>query len=244
MCIIILNPANAPAISRETFNTCQERNPDGTGILYIRKNRLVIDRTLDDHDRIFRLYKKIKKSNPDSPIVLHFRIATHGGINLQNCHPFRVNRNLAFAHNGIIPITPLVGKSDTVTYNETVLKLKNPKFYLNRQDQSDVARDIGNGSKIVFLDSDGKSVIINEQAGQWHNGNWFSNGSYKSGHSRTTGKKLNKIPPYDYSFIWNGHKSYDRGCMNCTAPLETYRERRLDYCEPCARIYGLLPEIN
>jgi hypothetical protein len=38
---------------------------------------------------------------------------------------------------------------------------------------------IGVGNKLIFLDNVGDFEIVNESAGTWDGGNWFSNSSYK-----------------------------------------------------------------
>lgn len=61
-------------------------------------------------------------------LLLHMRIATHGGVTLKNTHPFRVGRrNLWLMHNGIISQHARTGdtKSDTRRFAATMRSLIN-----------------------------------------------------------------------------------------------------------------------
>lgn len=70
--------------------------------------------------------EKLKKTDR---YAIHFRLATHGGINQELCHPFDVshwsatkgNSKQIIMHNGIIDIAPKSGRSDTVEYVMTRL---------------------------------------------------------------------------------------------------------------------------
>jgi len=117
---------------------------------------------------------------------MHFRIGTHGLKNKANTHPFYINNNLAVAHNGILLNLPGINKiinminfteprSDTAIFVDTVLKKLPPDFY-QQQEFKSLLEDyaIQNHSKFVLLDNQGKYVILNEKAGYWENGIWYS----------------------------------------------------------------------
>jgi predicted glutamine amidotransferase len=115
-------------------------------------------------------------------IVIHFRIATSGGVNYENCHPFKVNEDIFFCHNGILDIeVPIYSKiNDTQIYNNTFLKGLPSNFVQNDSLMQLIEFSIGANNKFVFLDSYGDFYIINENAGNWHKGAWYSNKSYMS----------------------------------------------------------------
>jgi hypothetical protein len=85
MCIAILN--NGKMLPKQKMLNCWTNNDDGAGILYIQDGLLVVEKfsnadyinTTNNFNKFFSRYQEIKKSiSGDSPMLLHFRIATHG----------------------------------------------------------------------------------------------------------------------------------------------------------------------
>ena len=174
MCIAILNTAGI--IPEEYLFNSYQNNPDGNGIIWAENNTLYTFKTFD-YDQFVNKYYSIR-DRIQTPIALHFRIATSGQVDLKNCHPFSVNKNLAFIHNGVIPNMGNNTLSDTYLYNETVLKQLQNNFLKSRQIREKISKEIGY-SKLVFLDNNARYTIINEHYGHWHKNNWYSNDSYK-----------------------------------------------------------------
>src|SRR5690606_1715735 len=129
----------------------------------------------------------------NTPIVLHFRITTHGGTAPGNTHPFPVTEKLpllqmtktktplAVAHNGIIDIKPSKKNiSDTMEY---IINQLAPLYQLKKDFYQRPAgkKMIYNfiKSKMVFLDGAGRI----ETVGDFITGNdgiLYSNTSYKA----------------------------------------------------------------
>lgn len=179
MCIAILNKKEA-TLKRELLKNCWDNNGDGAGLLYIdNKKQMKTFKELKSFDVFYQEYSRVKKSYGKRNIVLHFRISTHGKIDETNCHPFLVNDNLGFVHNGMIYDVPTSKDySDTYMFNEVVLKNFTEGFEYNEIILDMLEGFIGS-SKLVFLNSNNDYAIVNEKAGHWANGCWFSNGSYK-----------------------------------------------------------------
>lgn len=175
MCIAILNTAEA--IDEQTLINCYESNHDGQGLIYAENGQLKIYKTLD-FKQFLNTYYEVRKQI-HTPIALHFRMATHGNIDLENCHPFTVNKNLAFVHNGIISHYGNNNYSDTYCYNEQRLKTLQNNFLKSRFIREFIAKEIGSYSKLIFMDNKSNYTIINEEAGIWDNDNWYSNSGYK-----------------------------------------------------------------
>jgi predicted glutamine amidotransferase len=76
-------------------------------MIYTNNGQIKVFKEMTNFDRFYKEYAKQRKANKGSNFVLHFRIATSGKIDKTNCHPFAVNKNLAFVHNGIISIDPI-----------------------------------------------------------------------------------------------------------------------------------------
>lgn len=180
MCIAILNTRET-TLKKQLLRNCWENNGDGAGILYIDNNKsLKTIKEMTNFDRFYDNYLDVKRKYGKRNIVLHFRISTHGRINETNCHPFIVDSSVGFVHNGMIWDVPSSKEfSDTYMFNETILKKLKPGF-----DQDDVILDmlelyIGTGSKLIFLNKENEFSIVNEKAGHWNLGCWFSNSSYQ-----------------------------------------------------------------
>ena len=119
MCIAIYSLCGNDLPTKERLQKCFNANPDGAGFAYAYKGTVY---TYKGFFKFDDFYKKLtecdKKYNlKNSGTLLHFRIATHGGINAANCHPFAVTSNeyklkstfskskFSAVHNGICSIT-------------------------------------------------------------------------------------------------------------------------------------------
>lgn len=174
MCIAIFKPKNI-IIEKDILKTCSENNPDGIGFAYIKDNKIIINKYMDFDD----FYSDYSKVEITSPMLIHFRIATHGKVSVQNCHPFRLNSRMALVHNGIISgYGDRETKSDTLDFIEKVIGNISYKMWKNPSFRELVGNAIGY-SKFCILDVSGNHYIINEQKGVWVDGVWFSNTSYK-----------------------------------------------------------------
>lgn len=184
MCIAIVRRPYAE-ISEEALHNCAVNNPDGFGFTYVREDitgvrKLIIKKTMD-YEIFIRQYRRAVKLNPESVFLIHFRIATHGTVNKFNCHPFRVNKNMTFIHNGIITGVGVDSlKSDTQLFNEKVLKVM-PKGFEKVDGIKLLLEKFLSGSKLATLDIDGNYTIYNESAGHWKDNVWYSNYSYSYG---------------------------------------------------------------
>lgn len=177
MCIAILNTEQT--LDKHVFENCWHNNPDGAGIAFIKNGKVCIAKEMDDVDRFYRTYAAIRRWNT-LPVILHFRVATSGRINLENCHPFEVTDGLVMAHNGILNhVNPTRKRSDTLIFIREILR-KLPKSFLHNVAIERLLGAFIGDSKLVFLDRQGRYHIINEQHGHWDQGqlNWFSNYSY------------------------------------------------------------------
>lgn len=195
MCIAILNRVNT--LSYKTFKQCWNSNPDGAGLTFFDGKNIQIIKEMKSVKTFYAQYKEIRAQYPTIDIAIHFRIATHGGVNLTNCHPFKVNKQTAFIHNGVISKMNATKEfSDTFIFNETILKKLPPNFATNETILELLDSYIGY-SKLVIIS--GKNyAIVNESAGHWNAGDWYSNESYKP-------RKV-----YEYKPIYNGVKPYQR----------------------------------
>jgi len=177
MCIAIVKTKNAK-ISRKHLENSAQSNPDGFGIAWTDGQRLRTFKTMKAGewiDKVMSLEKSIA--------IIHARITTHGATDLENCHPFRVSKGLAFIHNGCLPISTAdkPTRSDTWHFNQKVMQPLVRDTGGITAPLVEMLHEYAKGSKLCFLSYTGKFIIINETAGHWAGGVWYSNTSYKTG---------------------------------------------------------------
>jgi hypothetical protein len=195
MCIAILNPTKV-TLKKNVLKTCWDNNKDGAGMLYLQNGVLTTYKEMDNFDAFYDHYDWVRKKHKDSQIVLHFRISTHGKVDLENCHPFMVNEDWGFVHNGIISNAEKhVDYSDTNMFNRNVLR-KLPKDWIHNDLMYELVCGYIGSSKLLFLNKDNEAYIINEGWGVWDLGCWFSNKTYKqSNYYDFGGKSMLKHTP-------------------------------------------------
>lgn len=171
MCLIIQKPKDCQ-IPRAWAVNSFDNNPDGFGAMWSDGQQVFTVKTFDLQDSL-----DIIDMLADVDAFFHWRFATHGGVNLSNCHPIQVNEEIFMMHNGIITIDTEPGLSDTATYAKVVLAPlfeKVPSAWDSQVLQDIVERSIGK-NKIVLLRADGASKILNKGEGSYKEGMWLSN---------------------------------------------------------------------
>jgi glutamine amidotransferase len=185
MCIAIYKAAGATITDKE-LSTSALNNKDGCGFAGITTEKghrkLVVHKCLDFKD-FLPVFRKFEKDNPDSPMLIHFRIMTHGLVNVENCHPFWIDSQHVFIHNGTITAAPKDKdrlKSDTRMFNETILT-QLPAGWMENDGICDLIEEYIGFSKVVTMDINGQVRIYNEVKGHWDKDRdiWFSNETYK-----------------------------------------------------------------
>lgn len=182
MCIAILCP-KGKQITEQQFMNSWENNYNGAGFMYNDKNnKLRVVKEMEDKDKLYKKYVQAVNKFPDATFVIHFRISNRGVISLENCHPFKVNNQLGFVHNGTITSVDKDDvKSDTNVFNRTILRnLPNIGVdFLENKGIKLVLEEFIGRSKLIFLDNNGNYSIFNENLGDWEDGIWYSNDSHK-----------------------------------------------------------------
>jgi len=188
MCIIVVKKAGIPLPNKQTLKTCWNNNSDGAGYMLARRKSVTIRKGFMDFDSFYNSLRSVKNSE-DLPIVLHFRITTHGGTFPQNTHPFPVTDSveeirklkcrttLGIAHNGIIKIGGNSKISDTMNFVIEELSLFNqicPNWYKDELSLKFIKQRID--SKLAILDRFGHIATV----GQFYeeDGILYSNYSY------------------------------------------------------------------
>ena len=102
--IISLKDENILDLILSSIEELENRGYDSLGIGFINKNSTKIIKTLNKNNPSKEILNNINFNNFTSSLAIaHTRWATHGGINLNNCHPHTAqNNDITLVHNGII----------------------------------------------------------------------------------------------------------------------------------------------
>lgn len=220
MCIIAIKPAGVKMPATSTIENMWHNNSDGAGFMYAKGGNVHIRKGFMTLAALKSAIKKLEKEVDvvNTPIVLHFRITTHGGTSPGNTHPFPVTEKvpllqmtkskapLAVAHNGIINIKPSQKDiSDTMEY---IISQLAPLYQLKKDfyRQSAGKKLIYNfiKSKMAFLDGAGRI----ETVGKFITGNdgiLYSNSSYKA---RTAYYDWDFWDDYSFEWYTSEHGKY------------------------------------
>lgn len=183
MCIGLAKPADIK-ITKSVLKTCFENNPHGSGIARINPNGagVIIEKGFFHFREFWTRYRLFQ----NEPLLIHFRVATSANIDKRNCHPWRIDKNHALIHNGKIQDKIGIESEDTSDTGLFVKHILRPTFQRNQEVwKTDaykylIERSIGDKNKMVIMDNKGEFVIFNEKLGEWVDGVWFSNDTYKN----------------------------------------------------------------
>ncbi len=193
MCIIACKPIGLEMPDKDTIENMWYGNSDGAGIMYNHKGHVHIEKGFMKLDDFLAAVERIGKEVDlkQAGVVMHFRIATHGGTRPENTHPFpisdslpmlkklRLTTRIGVAHNGIINNVPRDKTiSDTMEYIAAQLAplyRAMPEFYKN----ADAMLLVKNGiqSKMAFLTDTGGIYTVGDFVED--KGILYSNHSYE-----------------------------------------------------------------
>jgi len=158
MCIIIYKPAGLRLPAEYVRLKCELSNPHGFGFATPRR----IYHSMDRREFERELKRSVRKKDP---CIIHCRIATHGSIRPENCHPFvDLPSGVAFAHNGILNIKPIGDKTDSETaFLTRFVPVIRENGIMSRKLDSAVEKVIGS-SRFIFMNSDGEVRLF----GHWY----------------------------------------------------------------------------
>lgn len=217
MCVIVAKPKGVEFPSIETLMDCWDANPDGAGIMWNEGDSVRIEKGFMTWNHFMNRFKRIKDTVDidETSVVFHFRIATHGEVSRECCHPFPMSNDLdvlrrckthtevGIAHNGVISgRSTNARKSDTMDY---IMKVIYPLYmelddFMWRKNIKNVIKDTIDGSRMVFLQGNGDLSFI---------GNWaiedecyYSNLNHKWSfyYNKNTGKNTKPINTLPYGW--------------------------------------------
>ena len=243
MCLAVLQKIGAKSLTEETLTTSYNNNSDGSGIAYVDEKNKIQVRKFRELDTFVDQYQQLhKKYGETTPFMIHNRIGTHGTSDGNfNVHPFWVNEDVVFCHNGIINSVDNHKKmSDTQVFNKDYLQ-QLPNLWINNTATLKLIADFIGQSKLIFLSSDRTFKIVNKQLGHWVEKTWFSNSSYKSNVFDYGGSSTCSIGygGHNRSTSWNRLNYNGYGQTSFLSP-SGYKERsqyhKLEPCYSCDAI--------
>lgn len=255
MCIICIKKHDKPFPSDKTLRICFENNPDGAGFMYIKDDKVVINKG-------YMKFKHLLKGLTDAKlldnqtVIYHFRIATSGGETAKQCHPFplsgkdkdlmslSIETDIGFAHNGILDIVkPTKTLSDTMVFIKKILSGKSVRDHVFNMKSSvfKLIRTVSEGSRLVFLNH--KHFVY---TGSWttdkETGLLFSNSTYENTHWYSYKAQGKNISYYDTNYITNDIPE-DEDFIECPRCMEDFSYDKVNgYCYACKYCDG--DELN
>lgn len=188
MCVIVYKPKGVNMPTYADLKACFSTNKHGAGFMLPINNKVVIKKG-------FMTFKDLKKSLIDTfkennldpittPLVIHFRITTQGGVKKELCHPFAICKSyntmrllkhecdLALAHNGIITLTSTYGLlnhkepnyNDTMTFIKDYLSLivENDIYWGMNNNKVQLVEKLIGYSKLAIMNKKGYVNLIGD----------------------------------------------------------------------------------
>jgi hypothetical protein len=170
MCLLHTHPATTD-FDREDINDFYLHNSDGIGVMWAENGVLRVIKALPRNDaEAWEFYQQHVRGKD---CVVHWRMKTHGLIDLTNCHPYTVFDNdavmpMCLMHNGVLATGNHndVTKSDTWHYVQDYLVpilSHNPELFSNKAFVALLEAHIGTGNRFVLMNHLGETMIANER---------------------------------------------------------------------------------
>jgi hypothetical protein len=246
MCIIF---AGKIIPSNKELKNAWANNPDGAGVMYteVGQDTINIFKSLD-YSVFAKHISKLRKNININSVVLHFRFATHGEVNLDNAHPFSINGTLAMVHNGVVTqLSKDLNTSDSYLLSRMLSNLP-PDWEKNDTILSLLEDYIGEHNKVVILSNSGELVFLNKHKGHELNGIWRSNTDYRKmsyfEHSKESKDGIDteidvEIEDY-YKQYFDSDKPKDYICDICGK----YTDSNKYVCDDCFNYYKTERELD
>lgn len=195
MCIAIGSPIGVDIPSEDILKNCWNNNDDGAGFAYNLDGRVIIRKGYMTYEAFSAALKQHNETYnlKNRGVLIHFRIATHGGVLPAMTHPFPIvadngalskiqySSDYAVIHNGVISLTSYDATKEKATSDTAVFirdylsSLATNKNWFDNDANIELIHKLI-GSKMAILNKKGE---IKMTAGfTADNGNFYSNDSY------------------------------------------------------------------
>lgn len=172
MCLLVYEKKWTRRLSKDEFNSAWNINSDWVGILLKRWSNLAV-RKVEDREVAWWLYNSVNELDYEE-LIIHFRMWTSWGKGVDKIHPFTIADNTYLFHNWVIAVWQPANKSDT-EHLADIIKSIAPREELLFSRISDDIKKIGWTYNKFIIASPRGIKIINEDAGHWNEGTWYSN---------------------------------------------------------------------
>lgn len=202
MCIAIVKLPTGK-ITDDQLRSSWISNPDGAGFAYLKDGKIEVSKGYLKLEPFLTELKKAIEENQEATFLIHCRIRSMGEKGATNTHPFTYKHG-AMIHNGTLSGTNAKsneGPSDTALFLQQFGDKLTYDVVLKQRAELEEA--IGSWNKLAFLFNDGKHLILNQDKGEWNDGVWYSNTTYKRSISRITGPWSQK----DVDDAWDDYHS-------------------------------------
>jgi glutamine amidotransferase len=195
MCLLVLKLENT-ALPLDHARSAAHSNDDGFGLAYHDGTQWQVHRTLDVLEHLRVLPEAFGRR-----ALVHYRMATHGRVSVDNVHPFLVGepddpQSFVVAHNGMFSSMPRdAERSDTRLMVEHVFANLKPGW---AEDPILLGQlnELFGYNKVAVLFTDGTYLLFGEKAGHWNTAEdiWYSNHSY-SGYTTYRAPRVDPVVP-------------------------------------------------
>ena len=166
MCVIIYKPAGAEIPAKELLDKAYKRNPHGCGL---------VSPSVSYKGLSYALFEsKLKRCKKEEPLLIHFRLATHGSVRRKNCHPFLdKTTSTYFMHNGVMGwASPNKDETDSEWVFRKYLQPCITLHGIESEELKRLSSNIMGGSRFAFMQGD-KVLLLGDYTER--NGLYFSN---------------------------------------------------------------------
>jgi hypothetical protein len=209
MCLLVQQPAST-SFTDDFLADVYAKNKDGLGVMYAEDGKVHVFKCLPTSAQEFIDFYRKHADGKDC--VWHARMQTHGDIDFDNCHPYKVTDDIWLAHNGILSMgnDSDTKRSDTWHFINFVLRpalIADPKLIHDASFQAYMGSMIGSGNKFGIVTGNGDVVLINRKSGVEFVGAWLSN-TYAWSPSKFGFYQTPTYPTKTYHSNWMQGKFY------------------------------------
>ena len=251
MCIIITLPPKqkiVKEITKDTLETAWESNQDGGGYGFIsgidtkKGAKLQIKKGFFKFEDFFKSFYKDRNKYNNSKFVVHFRHATVGDVNKENCQPFFVKDNLIMCHNGTIRKIKDNDKKDSDSKILSDLCNSLPPNFNKMPGYSKLINNFVSPSRVVFLTKYNDIYTYDPRSkGSKLDDIWFSNDYYKFKRKYTNYTNYNNNTNVYDSYDDYNYREYEYNqlstnkvfCTECGVELFFRNDVRKKLCHNC-----------
>jgi hypothetical protein len=124
MCVIAVSPVGQK-VPKETFERMWRSNDDGFGMIYRTREGVAVVKGILNEEEAWETYSQLPEGVPH---VLHFRLATHGGVRPELTHPFVVSEDSPLVQAGVFerPVLAHNGVWSLHALKQKEVRLKGP----------------------------------------------------------------------------------------------------------------------